>query len=135
MPRKARISAAILAALSDSERHAWTLDELHDGLVRRGLDSNFSSVFRAAEKLVAGGMLRKILLDDGRTRLEPVAAHHDHLHCVRCDTVVPVPCVIGPGEIGALERETGASITDHQLVLNGICGNCRAAAAGRTDRW
>jgi Fur family ferric uptake transcriptional regulator len=134
MARKARISAAILAALSDSQRHAWTLDELHDALVRRGLDSDFSSVFRAAEKLVAGGMLRKVVLDDGRTRLELVAAHHDHLHCVRCDTLVPVPCVIGHGEIVAIERETGAAITDHHLVLNGICGNCRTATAAGTDR-
>jgi Fur family transcriptional regulator, ferric uptake regulator len=135
MPRKARISAAILAALSDSERHAWTLDELHDGLVQRGLESDFSSVFRAVEKLVAGGMLRKVVLDDGRARLELVAAHHDHLHCVRCNTLVPVPCVIGHGEIVAIERETGAAITDHQLVLNGICANCRAVVdAGGTGR-
>jgi Fur family transcriptional regulator, ferric uptake regulator len=128
MSRKARISAAILAMLGDSERHAWTLDELHDGLVQRGLDSDFSSVFRAAEKLLASGMIRKIVFDDGRARLELVATHHDHLHCMRCDTVVPVPCLIGHGEIVALERETGAAITDHHLVLNGICGNCRAAA-------
>lgn len=132
MPRKARISAAILAILRESGRHAWTLDELHEGLVRRGLDSDFSSVFRAAEKLVAGGTIRKVLLDDGRARLELVAEHHDHLHCLRCDTLVPVSCVIGHGEIVAIERETGAAITDHHLVLNGICGNCRAAvdAAG-----
>ena len=130
MPRKARISAAILAVLSDSERHAWTLDELHDSLARRGFDSDFSSVFRAAEKLVAGGMIRKIVFDDGRARLELVATHHDHLHCLRCDTLVPIPCLIGHREIAALERETGAAISDHHLVLNGVCGNCRTGADG-----
>jgi Fur family ferric uptake transcriptional regulator len=121
--------------LSDSERHAWTLDELQAGLVRQGLDSDFSSVFRAAEKLVVGGMLRKVVLDDGRARVELVATHHDHLHCMRCNTLVPVPCVIGHGEIIALERETGATIADHHLVLNGICVNCRAATdAGGTGK-
>ena len=135
MPRKARVSAAILTVLGDAERHAWTLDELHDGLARLGLESDFSSVFRAAEKLVAGGMVRKLFLDDGRTRLELVATHHDHLHCMRCDALVPISCVIGHGEIVALERETGAAITDHHLVLSGVCGNCRAAAvAGANDR-
>ena len=135
MARKARISAAILDVLSDSERHAWTLEELHDGLVRRGFGSDFSSVFRAAGKLVAGGALRKLVFDDGRARLELAANHHDHLHCMRCDTLVPVPCLIGQGEIAALELETGAAITDHHLVLNGICGNCRAVAdAGGTSR-
>jgi Fe2+ or Zn2+ uptake regulation protein len=39
------------------------------------------------------------------------------------------------GEIIALERETGATITDHHLVLNGICVNCRAATdAGGTGK-
>jgi|SRR5215469_3366421 len=135
MSRKARIADAILAVLSDSERHAWTLDELHDGLARRGLQSDFSSVFRAAEKLAAGGMVRKIILDDGRTRLELVAAHHDHLHCMRCNALVPMPCVIGHREVVALERETGAAITDHHLVLSGVCGNCRAVGvAGASER-
>jgi Fur family transcriptional regulator, ferric uptake regulator len=134
MARKARVSAAILSVLTENERHAWTLDELHEDLVRRGLDSDFSSVFRAAEKLVAGGMIRKILLDDGRARLEPVAAHHDHLHCTHCNTLVPVPCLVGNREIAALERKTGAAITDHYLVLNGICGTCRTTVdAGGTD--
>ena len=126
MPRKARISAAILALLKDGKRHAWTLDELHDALVRRGVGSDFSSVYRAAEKLVTGSMVRKILLDDGRTRLELVTAHHDHLYCMRCNKLAPVPCVIGQGEIVALERETGAAITDHHLVLSGICRSCRS---------
>ena len=135
MPRRARVSAALLAILSDSERHAWTLDELHDGLVQRGLDSDFSSVFRAAEKLIAGGMIRKVILTDGRSRLELVATHHDHLYCIRCNALVAVPCIIGNSEIVALERETGAAITDHHLVLNGICGDCRAATdAGRAER-
>ena len=127
MPRKARISAAVLTLLSDGKRHAWTLDELHEDLVQQGLGSDFSSVYRAAEKLVASGKIRKILLDDGRTRLELVAAHHDHLYCIRCNKLAPVPCVMGQREIVALERKTGAVITDHHLVLNGICRNCRSA--------
>jgi len=135
MPRKARVSAAILTVLGDAERHAWTLDELHEGLVRRGLESDFSSVFRAAEKLITGGMIHKIVLADGRARLELVAGHHDHLYCMRCNTLVPIPCVIAHGEILSLERQTGAAITDHHLVLNGICGDCRAAVdAGGSRR-
>src|SRR5712692_1408876 len=126
MARKARISAAILTALRGGERHAWTLDELHEELTRQGRPCDFSSLFRAVEKLVAERTVRKIILDDGRARLELVSGHHDHLYCLRCNKIVPVPCFIGPGEIVAFERAAGVAITDHHLVLSGICRNCRA---------
>jgi Fur family transcriptional regulator, ferric uptake regulator len=135
MARKARISAAVLTVLRDGDRHAWTLDELHQRLTERGFDCDFSSVFRAAGKLVADGVVRKIVLDDGRTRLEPVGAHHDHLYCERCNELVPIPCVIGQRDLVALEHAAGVAITDHHLVLSGICRSCRAlldpGAAGR----
>ena len=127
MARKARVSAAMVSLMEEGGLHAWTLEELHGGLARRGFITDFSSVFRAAEKLTSGGITRKFLLDDGRARFELVGGHHDHLYCTRCHEVVPVPCVIAHDDFAALERETGASIHSHQVVLSGLCRNCRAA--------
>ncbi len=115
MPRKAQISAAMVGLMGGGERHAWTLEELHEGLARRGRVTDFSSVFRAAEKLSAGGVARKVQVEDGRTRFE----------------LVPVPCVIGHEDFAALERATGAAILDHHLVLSGLCRNCRTAPSER----
>ena len=134
MARKARISAAILTTLSEGERHAWTLEELHERFVGRGLGCDFSSIFRAAEKLVADGIVRKVILDDGRTRLEMVSGHHDHLYCSSCKEVVPIRCVFGPNEIVALEREAGVVIENHHLILNGICRDCRALIGSDEER-
>lgn len=128
MARKARISAAMVALMRGGEHHAWTLEELHSSLARDGRATDFSSVFRAAEKLAAGGIARKLLLDDGRARFELVGGHHDHLYCTRCHELVPVPCVIERDDFAALERETGASIRDHQIILSGLCRSCHAAA-------
>jgi Fur family ferric uptake transcriptional regulator len=125
MSRKARVSAAMVSLMAGGERHAWTLDELHAGLARQGKASDFSSVFRAAEKLAADGIARKLLLDDGRSRFELVGAHHDHLYCIRCHDLVPVPCLIERNDFAALERATGAAILDHHLILSGVCRTCR----------
>lgn len=127
MARKARISAALLGLMQTGERHAWTLEELQAGLAGRGRNTDFSSIFRAAEKLAAGGSARKILLDDGRARFELVGAHHDHLYCTRCHELVPVPCLIERNNFAALEAATGAAIHDHQIILNGLCRDCRIA--------
>lgn len=133
MSRRPRISAAIVSLMGDGERHAWTLDALHTTLVERGVPTDFSSVFRAAEKLAADGVLRKLLLDDGRARYELSGAHHDHLYCTNCHQLVPVPCLIEAGDFAALERATGVAVNDHHLILNGLCRLCRAAEAASAD--
>ena len=125
MSRKPRVSAAMVSLMGGGERHAWTLDELHAALVERGHPSDFSSIFRAAEKLAAAGILRKLLLDDGRARFELNSAHHDHLYCTNCRRLVPVPCLIESGDFATLERETGIAVRDHHLILNGLCRECR----------
>jgi Fe2+ or Zn2+ uptake regulation protein len=130
MARKARVSAAMVDLMGQGERHAWTLEELHAALGRRGKATDFSSVFRAAEKLTTDGLARKVLLDDGRTRFELVGAHHDHLYCTRCHELVPVPCLIEHERFAAVERATGAAILDHHVVLRGLCRDCRSAGAG-----
>jgi Fur family transcriptional regulator, ferric uptake regulator len=127
MRRRTQISADMVGLMVGGERHAWTLEELHAGLARHGRVTDFSSVFRAAEKLAAGGTLRKLLLDVGRTRFELVGTHHDHLYCTRCHALVPVPCVIAQEDFAALERATGAAILDHHVVLSGLCRDCRTA--------
>ena len=128
MARKSRISAAMLGLMGDGGHHAWTLEELQAGLGANRVEADFSSVFRAAEKLAGAGTIRKILVEDGRARFELAASHHDHLLCERCHELVPIPCVIAQDAFAAVERATGAAITDHHLMLNGVCRECRGAA-------
>jgi Fur family transcriptional regulator, ferric uptake regulator len=125
MARKPVVSTALLTLMHERHHHAWTLEDLHAGLAERNIAADFSSVFRAAEKLVASAALRKLTLEDGRARFELVDAHHDHLHCTRCGELVPIPCMIGPANFAALERDAGIAILDHHLVLSGICRDCR----------
>jgi len=133
MARKPVVSTALLTLMRERDHHAWTLEDLHAGLAGRAVPADFSSVFRAAEKLAAAGTLRKLTLDDGRARFELIDAHHDHLHCTRCGELVPIPCLIGAAHFAALEREAGVAILDHHLVLSGICRDCRTPPAPEAE--
>jgi Fur family ferric uptake transcriptional regulator len=128
MARKSVISAAILELLQRPDHHAWTLKDLHAGLGETAAD--FSSVFRAAEKLAAAGVLRKLTLDDGRAHFEPAGAHHDHLHCLDCGELIAVPCLIGRDACSTLEAEIGVTIAEHHVILSGRCAKCRVVDAG-----
>lgn len=125
MARKARVSAALLALMKAREHHAWTLEDLRAGLAKANMHADFSSIFRAAEKLVGEGEIRKLVVEDGRARFELIDAHHDHLLCAQCGKLVPIPCLVGAAEFAALERDAGIVIHDHQLVLSGLCSECR----------
>lgn len=130
MARPAAVSTALLALMRGRRRHAWTLEDLQAGLAQHALAANFSSVFRAAEKLADAGDIRKLVLEDGRARFELCDAHHDHLHCTRCGELVPVPCLLQPDNVAALERASGIAVADHHLVLNGVCRDCRGSPPG-----
>jgi Fur family transcriptional regulator, stress-responsive regulator len=134
MARTSRVPAALLHLMARDGRHAWTLENLRAGLARNGTRTDFSSVFRAAARLVTDGVLRKIVLNDGRARFERVDDHHDHLHCTRCDGLIPVPCAIPRAAFAALEACTGGTILEHHVVFTGVCRTCRSDHAPRRRR-
>ncbi len=129
MGRKPKIAGALRELMVARGHHAWTLEELRQALAVRGLQANFSSVFRATAKLETDGVVRRVELDDGRTHLEMRDEHHDHLRCRICGEVTPVPCGSLSAALAGLESTTGFLITDHRLVLSGTCPSCQERAA------
>ena len=130
MARPSLIPAAVLALMREGGRHAWTLEQLCADLAERAQQANFSSVFRAVERLVAEGQLRKVQLPVGAARYEPSGAHHDHLHCTACDALTPVPCLAAALDLAELERSTGYAMREHDIVLDGLGPRCRPRSKG-----
>jgi Fur family ferric uptake transcriptional regulator len=110
------------------EPHAWTLEELADGLADDGVAADFSSVFRAATRLEADGIIDRVDLDDGKARFELAGRHHDHLQCAVCGRLVAVPCHVAQSVVAQVEQATGFTMTGHRLVLTGLCPQCRDSA-------
>ena len=113
--------------MAAATRHAWTLEEIHADLAARHVAANFSSVFRAVERLEAEGVMRRLHVDAGPVRFELSGTYHDHLHCMKCGRLIPVFCLARRIDIEALEAETGFAITTRNIVLSGICQACRPA--------
>jgi Fe2+ or Zn2+ uptake regulation protein len=126
MARPSRIPKAILGMMAEQSRHAWTLEEIQADLAELHVAADFSSVFRAVERLEADGALRRLHVDEGPARFEPCGTHHDHLHCTKCGRLAPVSCLARKIDFKFLEAETGFTITAHDIVLSGVCRSCRA---------
>jgi Fur family transcriptional regulator, ferric uptake regulator len=104
--------------------------ELHDGLRDDGRAVGIASVYRSLEQLAALRLVHRVDLADGVTRFEPAfpdGEHHHHLVCGSCGKVETF-------DDGALERALarvagarGYDLDQHDVVLHGSCGDCRAA--------
>jgi Fur family ferric uptake transcriptional regulator len=55
--------------------------------------------------------------------------HHDHLVCIKCQTVEEFVDAIIEDRQTAIAEKLGFKITEHCLYLYGICNNCQEQIA------
>jgi Fur family transcriptional regulator, ferric uptake regulator len=124
MPRPSPVTDEVRRLLTAGDRHAWSIDELHQA-ARASLGSaDYSSVFRAVGLLEREGLLDRVDLGDGRARFEVRDRHHEHVRCQACGRIEEVPgCVLDDvaGRVGEL---TGFTVTSHSVVFGGLCSDC-----------
>jgi Fe2+ or Zn2+ uptake regulation protein len=110
------------------ERHAWSIEELHEA-VRESLGSaDYSSVFRAVGQLEKQGLLDRIDLGDGRARFEVRENHHEHIRCESCGRIEEVPVCVLDDAAAQVQHVTGFTVTSHRVVFGGVCGECATTA-------
>ncbi len=93
-----------------------------------------ATVYRTLELLAGLDVLRKINLDDGRSRYEledPEALHHHHhLICVSCGAVAAFADDLLESLEKAVGEREGFKVMDHQLKFYGVCGRCQEKVSG-----
>lgn len=107
-----------------SGRHDWSIEDLVAGLAERGVEADFSTVFRALTRLESDGAARRVVLGDGKARYEAAGEHHEHIRCERCGTVGEVPGCVVSDALPRVQRATGFRLTGHQVVFSGLCPRC-----------
>ena len=94
------------------KRHL-SAEEVYKLLLEENSDIGLATVYRVLTQFENAGILVRRHFD------------HDHLVCVRCGNVEEF---VDP-EIERAQRQVAArkgyELTDHSLVLYGICGDCR----------
>lgn len=105
----------------------------------RAIDSKVSqaTVYRTMKLLVACNLASARHFFDGQTRYErtdAAGAHHDHLICTKCGTIVEFV----DARIERLQDKVAAAngfiVTDHKMELYGLCAQCQSAAVATDKR-
>lgn len=116
---------AVRELLLGPNHRAWLIEELVAEVRREGYRTNGSSVFRAVVALERCGDAQRVDLGDGRHRYEARGEHHEHITCEECGRVTEIEGCLLEDVAARVQRLTGYDVTDHRLVLHGLCAECQ----------
>jgi Fur family ferric uptake transcriptional regulator len=118
--------AVILGIMLGEEKH-HTAEELYELCKKKNPDIGIATVYRTVKLLCDAGIARELHFESGVTRYEIVTddTHHDHLVCVRCGNFTEISSPLIEDEQIKIAKKNGFELTDHSLILYGICPSCR----------
>jgi len=117
---------AILNAFIEAGQHL-SADELYARVRKSHPRIGYATIYRTLKLLAEAGLAEERRFEDGFTRFEYKApnAHHDHLICTRCGTIIEFE----NESIEALQQEVagrkGFKVLSHTLEIYGICAGCQ----------
>jgi Fe2+ or Zn2+ uptake regulation protein len=124
VPRPSPITDEVRRLFEAQERHAWSIEELHETVQRSLGSADYSSVFRAVGQLERQGLLDRVDLGDGRARFEVREDHHEHIRCESCGRIAEVPLCVLDDATAQVQTTTGFRVTSHRVVFGGLCADC-----------
>ena len=100
--------------------------EIHERLRSEGRGVGLASVYRVLEQLGSARLVQRVEVGDGVVRYEPAHEdHHHHVVCQDCGKVEPFNDDGLERAIGLASERLSYSVSDHEVVLRGACGDCR----------
>ncbi len=103
----------------------FTLPEL---ALRLGGEITTEALERMVTHLIRSALIRKVTLDErSEVYFEHIYghAHHDHLFCVECGSVVEFVSETIEREQTSVAKKHGFEIVRHSLRIEGVCAPCR----------
>lgn len=89
------------------------------------ININLSTIYRTLELFEEKKITEKITLGDGVFSYKLKKKTHRHyLECDICHKEVEIPCPMSQIE-EIVQNETGFTLTEHDLVMRGVCKDCK----------
>lgn len=114
----------ILNILKNSE-NSLSAEKIYQIYRNNNININLSTVYRTLELFDEKEIIEKITLNDGVFSYKlKTETHMHHLECDICHKEIEIPCpMLQIQEMVA--HSTGFTLTDHDLVMKGICKDCK----------
>lgn len=116
----------ILELLESSDRRHLTAEEVYRLLLAEGSEIGLATVYRVLTQFEAAGLVMRHHFEGGQAVFELSSDHHhDHLVCTNCGRVVEFMNATIEECQDNVAREHGFDISDHSLIIYGVCPDCQ----------
>lgn len=116
----------ILEMLEQGNEKHLSAEDIYKALIEAGDDVGLATVYRVLSQFEAAGLVNRLNFESGQSVFElNQGEHHDHIICVKCNKVEEFTDDEIETRQEAIAKKMGYTITDHQLNIFGVCGNCR----------
>ena len=107
-----------------------TVEEITAGLAESGSGIGIATVYRAVKRMEADGVIVR-RVDGVKSKAayrycgDRAVRNTRAIFCQVCGKNLPLPLEMASRFEGFVSEKTGFAITDHQIILYGICPDCR----------
>ncbi len=116
----------ILDLLEKSEKIHVSAEDVYRRLLDMGEDIGLATVYRVLTQFEGAGLVKRHHFDTGHSVFELERGdHHDHLLCIKCGQVEEFVDDMIEKHQKSIAKQRGFAITDHSLVIYGICKRCQ----------
>ena len=121
----------ILEILGTAQPRHMSAEDIYKILIETGEDIGLATVYRVLTQFEAAGLVSRHHFEGGQAVFELQRGHHhDHLVCVKCSRVVEFVNETIENKQKQIAEKEGFEMTDHSLIIYGICSKCRPTVAG-----
>ena len=114
----------ILNEVMNSHIHP-TADSIYTSLKKDNPGLSLGTVYRNLSKLTENGFISKLSIPNQSDRYDKNIKPHAHLICEKCNNIYDVESETINKFINDLSNEENLSITNYDIVLQGICNSCK----------
>lgn len=116
----------ILEILENSVQRHVSAEDVYRMLLQSDEDVGLATVYRVLTQFEQAGLVTRHNFESGHAVFElDSGEHHDHLVCVDCGQVVEFCDELIEKRQVEIATSHGFSISDHSLILYGICATCQ----------
>lgn len=122
-----RVKILELLELAHQENRHLSAEEVFRQLRDTGDDIGLATVYRVLTQFQDAGLVIKHNFDADQAVFElESGAHHDHLVCLRCNSITEFNDPVIEQRQQQIAVTHGFRLTHHSLCLYGICADCAA---------
>lgn len=115
----------ILEIMETAKEHHLSAEDIYRAFIDQGEDIGLATVYRVLTQFEEAGLVVKHHFEGGQSVFElDTGEHHDHLVCVKCGRVTEFVDKSIEKRQAEIAEDAGFTITDHNLTIYGMCGDC-----------